>query len=83
MSLFTWFLFGLFVGIVANSIDPRPSEGGVFGAIILGVLGAIVGGVLANVVFGVEISEFNISSFAVAILGSLFLLLLARTFRNV
>jgi uncharacterized membrane protein YeaQ/YmgE (transglycosylase-associated protein family) len=82
MSLLTWIAFGILVGVVANFLDPRPSEGGLLGAAILGIVGAIVGGFLANLVFGYGISGFNLTSFAVAVLGSLFLLMLGRALRN-
>lgn len=59
-------------------IDPRPSEGGLLGAIILGIVGAMVGGFLGGLVFGVGISGFNFPSFAVAVLGSLLLLFVGR-----
>jgi len=59
-------------------IDPQPSSGGMFGAVILGILGAVIGGFLGNLLFGVGVTGFNISSFIVAILGSLLLLFAGR-----
>lgn len=82
MNLLTWLTFGLFVGILANAIDPRPSQGGIVGAIVLGILGATIGGMLANIIFGIGITGFNFTSFAVAVLGSLFLLMLGRALRS-
>jgi uncharacterized membrane protein YeaQ/YmgE (transglycosylase-associated protein family) len=78
MSIFSWILFGLVAGIIANVIDPAPSRGGIFGAIVLGVLGAVVGGFIANMIFGIGVTGFNLSSFLVAILGSLVLLYVGR-----
>lgn len=80
MNLVTWILFGLLVGISANILDPKPSQGGVIGAAIIGMSGALVGGLVATSVFGFGITGFNFTSFAVAILGALFLLLLGRAF---
>jgi uncharacterized membrane protein YeaQ/YmgE (transglycosylase-associated protein family) len=80
MNLFSWLLFGFIAGVLANVIDPRPASGGIFGAIILGILGAMVGGFVSNVLFGLEVSGFNIQSFAIAVAGSLLLLLLQRAF---
>lgn len=77
-DFFSWIIFGLIVGIIANIIDPRPAAGGILGAIVLGVVGALVGGFLGNLLFGVGISGFNLSSFIVAILGSLLLLFVSR-----
>lgn len=74
----SWIIFGLIVGIIANIIDPRPAAGGILGAIVLGIVGALVGGFLGNLLFGVGVSGFNLSSFIVAILGSLLLLFVSR-----
>ncbi len=78
MSILAWIVFGLIAGVIANLIDPRPSSGGVVAAIILGIVGALVGGFLANLLFGLTITGFNISSFAIAVLGSLLLLVVGR-----
>lgn len=77
-DVLSWIMFGLIVGIIANIIDPRPAAGGILGAIVLGIVGALVGGFLGNLLFGVGVTGFNISSFIVAILGSLLLLFVSR-----
>ncbi len=82
MNILSWLLFGLIVGIVANAIDPRPAQGGIIGAIILGILGALVGGFLGDLLFGVTVTGFNLSSFIVAAIGSLLVLWVARAFRG-
>ncbi len=74
-----WIIFGLVVGILANVIDPHPARGGILAAIVLGIAGAIVGGFLGSLILGIGISGFNLSSLAIALLGSLFLLFLGRT----
>ncbi len=78
MSIIAWLLFGAIAGTIANILDPRPSQGGAFGAIVLGILGAFVGGFIANLLFGINITGFNLTSFAVAVLGSLLLLFIGR-----
>ena len=83
MDITSWILFGLAAGVIANIIDPRPAEGGLLGAVILGVLGALVGGFLANSIFGVGVTGFNLTSFVLAVLGSLLLLFVGRVLRNV
>ena len=83
MDITSWILFGLAAGLIANIIDPRPAEGGLLGAVILGVLGALVGGFLANSIFGVGVTGFNLTSFVLAVLGSLLLLFVGRVLRNV
>lgn len=82
MNLVSWLIFGLIVGIVANMIDPRPSSGGLLGAVVLGILGAIVGGFLGSWILGVGISGFNLSSFFIAVLGSLLVLFIERSLRS-
>lgn len=83
MSTISWIIFGLIAGTVANIIDPRPSSGGVIGAIILGIVGALVGGFLANLVLGLDITGFNLTSFIIAIAGSLLLLYVGRALREI
>lgn len=78
MNILAWLVFGLIVGIIANVIDPRPSQGGLLGAIVLGIVGALVGGFLGNMLFGVGVSGFDFSSFAVAVAGSLLVLFVGR-----
>lgn len=80
MNIAYWIVFGLIVGVIANLIDPEPSDGGWLGAMILGILGAMLGGFLGNMVFGIGISGLNLSSLAVAVLGSLFLLFISKTY---
>ncbi len=82
MNILLWVVFGLLVGIVANAIDPRPAQGGALGAIILGIIGAVVGGFIANLLFGVGITGFNLTSFAVSVLGALFVLMLGRALKR-
>jgi uncharacterized membrane protein YeaQ/YmgE (transglycosylase-associated protein family) len=75
-------LFGLIVGIVANAVDPEPNRGGVLGSILLGIVGALVGGFLANLIFGISVTGFNLTSFLVAVAGSLILLFIGRAIRK-
>lgn len=82
MNIFAWVIFGLVAGVIANILDPRPAQGGVLGAIVLGVAGALIGGFIANLFFGLEITGFNISSFVIAVLGSLVLLYIGRAVRR-
>lgn len=78
MNILAWLVFGLIIGVIANIIDPRKSSGGILGAIVLGIVGALVGGFLGNLLFGVSVTGFNLSSFIVAVLGSLLVLFIGR-----
>jgi uncharacterized membrane protein YeaQ/YmgE (transglycosylase-associated protein family) len=83
VNIVSWILFGLIVGIVANAIDPSPNKSGVTGSILLGVVGALVGGLLANLIFGITITGFSLTTFLVAIAGSLLLLFFGKAMRRV
>ena len=83
MNIISWILFGLIVGIVANAIDPSPNKSGVTVSILLGVVGALVGGLLANLIFGISVSGFNVTTFLVAIAGSLLLLFFGKAMRRI
>lgn len=82
MNLLSWAVFGLLVGIIANAIDPDQNRGGLLGAVLLGVVGALIGGFLANLLFGVTVTGFNVTSFIVAVAGSLLLLFAGRALRR-
>ncbi len=81
-NIISWLLFGAVAGTLANVIDPRQSQGGWIGSIILGILGSFVGGWLGNALFGVGVSGWNISSFIVAVAGSLLLLFVGKMLRR-
>lgn len=82
MNIISWVVFGLVVGVIANFIDPSPARGGLFGTILLGILGALLGGFLGDLLFGVGVSGFNLTSFIVAVVGSLLVLVIARAIRR-
>jgi uncharacterized membrane protein YeaQ/YmgE (transglycosylase-associated protein family) len=82
MNFLSWALFGLIVGVVAHAIDPRPDQGGIVGAIILGLVGSLVGGFLADLFFGVSLSGFDFTSFTIAVAGSLLLLFVGYKLRR-
>ena len=82
MNILSWILFGLIVGWIANVIDPASARGGLLGTILLGILGALLGGLIGNLIFGVGITGFNFSSFIIAVIGSLVLLFVGRSFRR-
>ena len=82
MSIISWILLGLVAGVLANALDPRPAAGGILGAILLGIVGAIVGGFLGQLVLGTGITGFNLGSIVIALIGSLIVLFLARSFNR-
>lgn len=78
MSILAWIVFGLIAGSIANFVDPHSSKGGILASIVLGVVGAVVGGYLGEMFFGVGVTGFNVTSFVVAVCGSLLILLVGR-----
>lgn len=82
MNILAWVVFGLVVGVIANYVDPKPSYGGIAGAVILGIVGSLVGGFLSSLLLGVGVTGFNIPSIIIGVLGSLLLLLISRSFRR-
>ncbi len=83
MTIMSWIIFGLITGVIANFVDPQESQGGMAGAIVLGILGAFLGSLLGNLILGTQVTGFNLSSFAIAVVGSLFLLGLPRLISRV
>lgn len=79
MSILYWVVFGLIAGSIANFISPS-SQGGIIGSIILGIIGAVVGGFLGEKYFDVGVTGFNVTSFVVAVAGSLLVIFVSRLF---
>lgn len=82
MNLLAWILFGLITGIIANMLDPHPERENIFTAMLLGVGGAVLGGVVANLALGISVVGFNLTSFLLAVIGSLIALTLSRSLRR-
>jgi uncharacterized membrane protein YeaQ/YmgE (transglycosylase-associated protein family) len=79
MTILYWILFGLIAGSIAEFIAPS-TQGGIIGSIILGIIGAVIGGYLGERFFNVGVTGFNVTSFAVAVVGSLIVLFVGRLF---
>lgn len=75
MGFLGWILLGLAAGAIAKAILPGRSDGGWFATLILGVVGAIVGGWLGSWLFHTPLQNFfNLTTWALAILGSVIVL---------
>lgn len=79
MDIIYWIVFGLIAGIIANFIMPS-ARGGIVWLIILGIVGAVVGGYLGRLFFGVSVTGFNVTSFIVAVAGSIIVLFVLGLF---
>ena len=77
MSFLGFLLLGLIAGAIAKLILPGKQGGGWLITLLLGVVGALLGGWLGSVLFNVELgSFFNLTTWLLAIGGSLVVLLL-------
>ena len=75
MGIIAFLILGLIAGAIAKAILPGRQGGGWIGALICGVIGAIVGGWIGGAVFGEGVDAFfSLSSWLLAILGSLIVL---------
>lgn len=72
MSVFTWILFGLVVGVVAKFLMPGRDPGGFVVTIGLGILGAVVGGWLGRAAGWYQPGEP--AGFVMALLGAILVL---------
>lgn len=86
MGFLTWIIFGALAGWPANLVvggrDRRPQ--GCILSVLVGVLGAALGGFVYKLATGEEKSfDFDFSSFGVAVLGAIGLLVLVRLAQGV
>lgn len=82
MGIISWIVLGGLAGWVASIIMKKDASMGVFANIIVGVIGAFIGGFIMNYFGGWDISGFNITSFLVALLGSIVLLAIINLVRR-
>jgi uncharacterized membrane protein YeaQ/YmgE (transglycosylase-associated protein family) len=79
MDVLSWILFGFIAALIITLLDRKaPSSEGILGAILVGIVGSMVGGMVGNMFFGIGLVGFDWSTFAIAVGGSVFLLLLQR-----
>ncbi|TXN31992.1 MULTISPECIES: GlsB/YeaQ/YmgE family stress response membrane protein [Lacisediminihabitans] len=77
MGLLGWIILGLLAGAIAKAILPGRQGGGWILTLLLGVVGALLGGWIGSAIFGVGINSFfSLSTWLLAILGSIVVLLI-------
>jgi len=77
VGLLAWIIFGALAGWIASAIAGRPQ--GCLLNIVVGIIGAFIGGMVMQFLTGSRLRlGFDLPSFAVAVLGAVILLALAR-----
>lgn len=74
MGIIGWIVFGLIAGALAKLIMPGKQPGGCFVTMLLGIGGGIVGGLIGSAIGRESPMQFNLMSMALAVVGSLLLL---------
>jgi len=82
VGILTWIVFGLIAGLVAKLLMPGRDPGGFFITILIGIAGALVGGFIARALGIGDIDGFNLGSFAIAVAGSIILLIGYRQIKS-
>ena len=75
MGLLSWVVFGLVTGAIARFFVPGSGVYGLVVTTVLGVVGALVGGFIGTQLGIGAIDGFDLRSIAVAVGGSIILLL--------
>jgi uncharacterized membrane protein YeaQ/YmgE (transglycosylase-associated protein family) len=81
MSFFAWVVLGLIAGFIGSKIVNRRGEG-ILLDILLGVVGSFAGGWLFHILGARGVSGLNVYSLFVAVIGSVFFLVLYHAFRR-
>ena len=82
MGILSWILLGLVVGVLSKWILPGDDPGGFVITVLIGIAGAVVGGFIASTLGLGTVTGFNLGSLAIAIGGSLLLLVVYRKLRT-
>lgn len=78
MGVISWIIFGLVAGAIARLFHPGKDPGGCLLTILLGVGGAAVGGYIGTWLGWGKVTGFDLRSMALAVMGSLALLISFR-----
>lgn len=84
MGILSWIIFGFIAGILAKLIMPGDDPGstrdfrGFSITVLIGIGGSMIGGLIGGLLGFGGVQNFNLKSFALAIIGALILLYLYR-----
>lgn len=81
MSIVGWIVLGLIAGVIAKSLLGSRAKHGIIVTIMIGIAGALLGGWAASRFFNIAATGgfFDLSTWIIAILGSVVLLLIYHT----
>lgn len=81
MGVILWIIFGAIAGWLASMLMGTSSRQGPIFDIVMGIIGAVVGGFLMGLVDQPGITGFNLYSMAVAVIGAIIVIFVARRLR--
>ncbi len=82
INIIVWIVFGALAGWIASMIAGTNASQGPTANVFIGILGAIIGGMISRALGGPPVTEFNLSSLIVAVIGAVLLLFILRLFRR-
>ncbi len=82
MGFLSWLVLGLIVGALAKFLMPGKDPGGCIVTILLGVAGALLGGYIGSRIGLGTVTGFDLRSLALAVGGSILLLLVYRLLKK-
>jgi len=82
MGLLSWIFMGLIAGVLARLVLPGRDAAGLLLTVVVWIVGALLGGFIATKLGFGGLSGFDLRSVAIATLGAILLLLIARLLRR-
>lgn len=82
MGILSWIIFGGLAGWIASKITGHDASMGILSNIIVGIIGALAGGFIMSLIGKTGVDGFNLTSFLVAVGGSVLLLAIFKGFRK-
>lgn len=77
MSILSFILFGLIIGLIARALMPGRQSMGLVATALLGMAGSVVGGLIASVIYGGNVLELHTSGIIGSVLGALIIMILS------
>ena len=82
MGFLSWVVLGLIAGAIGKWILPGNDPGGFIVTIVIGIVGAVIGGFIGTALGFGAVDGLNMGSIAIAVLGSVVLLMIFRAIRG-